>query len=105
MNIHNVERKTALVAETLKSLAHPKRLLLLCHMTAGEQTVGELARRLAWRESSVSQALMGLRREGMVAGRREGQHIHYAIARDDVRRLLGFLYATYCQDEDDPDHD
>lgn len=103
MNIHNVERKTAEVAETLKSIAHPKRLLLLCHMVSGEQTVGELARRLDWRESSVSQALMGLRREGIVSGRRDGQHIHYTLARDDIRQLLNFLYLTYCNDG--PDHD
>lgn len=103
MNINNVERKTAEVAETLKSIAHPKRLLLLCHMVGGEQTVGELARRLDWRESSVSQALMGLRREGIVSGRRDGQHIHYTLARDDIRQLLNFLYLTYCNDG--PDHD
>ena len=46
----------------------------------------------------MSQQLSVLRREGLVRPRREAQTIYYALARDDVRRLMEFLYATYCGD-------
>jgi DNA-binding transcriptional ArsR family regulator len=49
----------------------------------------------------MSQQLAVLRREGLVRPRRDAQTIYYALARDDVRRLMEFLYATYCGDAAD----
>ena len=46
----------------------------------------------------MSQQLAVLRREGLVRPRRAAQTIYYALARDDIRRLMEFLYATYCGD-------
>ena len=44
----------------------------------------------------MSQQLSLLRRDGLVKTRREGQTIYYALARDDIERLMRFLYETYC---------
>lgn len=63
-----------------------------------EKPVGELARLLGVREPAMSQQLAVLRREGLVRPRRDAQTIYYALARDDVRRLMEFLYATYCSE-------
>jgi DNA-binding transcriptional ArsR family regulator len=87
------------VAELMKVLAHPKRLLTLCLLVEGEQSVGELARLLDMREQAMSQQLALLRKDGLVTTRREGQTIYYALARGDLALLLDFLYRTYC----DPD--
>jgi len=84
------------VSDLMKSLAHPKRLLILCQLVEGERSVGDLARRLDMREQAMSQQLALLRRDGLVGTRREGQTIFYGLARDDVARLLDFLYRTYC---------
>jgi DNA-binding transcriptional ArsR family regulator len=84
------------VSDLMKSLAHPKRLLILCQLVEGERSVGDLARRLGMREQAMSQQLALLRRDGLVGTRREGQTIYYGLARDDVARLLDFLYRTYC---------
>lgn len=84
------------VAELMKVLAHPKRLLILCQLVEGERSVGELARLLEMREQAMSQQLALLRKDGLVATRREGQTIHYALARGDIAGLLDFLYRTYC---------
>ena len=84
------------VAEILKLLANRHRLLVLCQLAEGEKSVGELARLLGVREPAMSQQLSVLRREGLVRPRRAAQTIYYALARDDVRRLMEFLYANYC---------
>jgi ArsR family transcriptional regulator, virulence genes transcriptional regulator len=84
------------VAELMKVLANPKRLLILCQLVEGERSVGELARLLDMREQAMSQQLALLRKDGLVTTRREGQTIHYALARGDIARLLDFLYRTYC---------
>lgn len=86
------------VSELMKALSNPKRLLILCQLVERERSVGELATLLDARESLVSQHLALMRREGLVSARRDGQTMWYALARADVRRLLGFLYDTYCKD-------
>jgi DNA-binding transcriptional ArsR family regulator len=45
----------------------------------------------------VSQQLALLRKDGIVSARRDGQNMLYALDRVDVRKLIEFLYATYCQ--------
>jgi DNA-binding transcriptional ArsR family regulator len=99
MKIEAMARTAAQVGELMKTLSSPKRLLLLCQLVERERSVGELARLLEMREAAVSQQLALMRRDGLVTPRRHGQTVWYALARDDVKRLLAFLYATYCRDE------
>jgi len=90
------------VSGLLRTLAHPGRLLLLCHMAEDAPTVGELARRIGRTEAAVSQMLARLRHEGLVRAERDGQSMRYAIARTDVARLLAFLHDAYCREETKP---
>lgn len=89
-------RTAGMVSELMKTLAHPKRLLILCQLVEAERSVGELARLLEMREAAVSQQLTLLRKDKLVATRREGQTIWYSMPREDVRALLAYLYETYC---------
>lgn len=84
----------------LKALASRNRLMILCILVEGEHSVGALAGKLEVRETVVSQHLALLRRDGLVAGRREGQTIHYALAGDDAKRVLTTLYDIYCAEDD-----
>lgn len=70
--------------------------MILCQLTEGEKSVGQLADAIGARETAVSQQLAVLRRERIVKARRAGQTMFYRITRDDVGELLEFLYATYC---------
>lgn len=80
----------------LKSLANRHRLLILCQLIDGERSVGELAAFLGARDSTVSQHLALLRKDGLVDTRRDGQTIFYSIASDPARRVLETLFAIYC---------
>lgn len=91
-----MSRTAEMVSDLMKTLAHPKRLLILCQLVEQERSVGELARLLDMREAAVSQQLTLLRKDKMVATRREGQTIWYSMPREDVKALLGYLYETYC---------
>ena len=90
--------RTAASAATtlLRVLANEDRLLLLCQMTAGEKSVGELEALLDIRQPTLSQQLGVLRNEGLVTTRREGKRIYYAIADPRVRAVLEVLYGLYC---------
>ena len=83
-------------SEFLKALAHESRLMILCNLLDGEKSVGELEEVLSLRQSTVSQQLARLRLEGLVSARRDGKTIHYSIADDKVRAVIGVLYNTFC---------
>ena len=53
-------------SELLRSLGNRHRLLILCQLTEGERSVGDLAAFLGLRDSTVSQHLSLLRRDGLV---------------------------------------
>ena len=59
----------------LKALASPHRLMIVCALLDGEQSVGALAQRLGVRATLASQHLGLLRRDGLVSTRRDGQTI------------------------------
>lgn len=83
-------------SDLLKSLANPHRLLILCQLTHGERSVGELASFLNIRDTAVSQHLALLRREGRVSTRRDGQTIFYALADNPAQEILALLARIYC---------
>ncbi|MCI0737312.1 MAG: metalloregulator ArsR/SmtB family transcription factor, partial [Beijerinckiaceae bacterium] len=78
-------------SEFLKALSHESRLLILCLLAEGERSVTEFEELLALRQSSVSQQLARLRHDGLVQSKRNGKTIHYSLANEDVRRILGVL--------------
>ena len=50
-------RSAASAAAYLKTLAHEGRLMILCHLSAGEKSVTELEELLSARQAAVSQQL------------------------------------------------
>ena len=83
-------------SELLKSLAHPNRLMILCHLTEGECSVGELAAALEIRDTVASQHLALLRKDGLVRTRREGQTIWYSLEDGPARQILAALAGIFC---------
>lgn len=86
-------------SELLKALSNRHRLLLLCQLMGGERSVGELADAVGLRDSTVSQHLALLRKDGIVSARRDAQSIYYSIASKPARELLTTLYRVYCPAE------
>jgi len=80
----------------LRALANRHRLMIICQLTDSERSVGELAARLNIRDSTVSQHLAVLRRDGLVSARRDGQTIWYSIGDPAARELVTTLYRIYC---------
>lgn len=83
-------------ASVLRVLSNEDRLLLLCQISQGDYSVGELETLLDIRQPTLSQQLTVLRNEGLVATRREGKRIFYRIADEKVLKILSVLYQLYC---------
>jgi DNA-binding transcriptional ArsR family regulator len=66
-------------ADLHRLLANPRRLMMLWLLEVRERSVGELAHAVGASLQSTSQHLRLLREQGLVASRRDGQTIYYAI--------------------------
>ena len=96
LDVDKMAGNAHLASEFLKALAHESRLLILCLLTEGEKTVGELEELISRRQSTVSQQLARLRLDGLVSARREGTTIYYRLADEKVQVVLEALYKVFC---------
>ena len=83
-------------SQLLRVLSNENRLLLLCQLSRGERSVGELEDMLGIRQPTLSQQLGVLRNEELVATRRDGKWVYYRIASEDALAILGTLHQIYC---------
>jgi DNA-binding transcriptional ArsR family regulator len=83
-------------AQILKALAHPQRLEILCHLTDGEKSVGDLEQLCGASQSAVSQFLARMKAEGLVAARRDDRYVFYKIANPKIFQLIEALHRIYC---------
>jgi DNA-binding transcriptional ArsR family regulator len=84
-------------ARLMKTLANPDRLLLLCQLSQGEMSVGELEASLGILQPTLSQQLGVLREEEIVQTRRDGKHIYYRVRSPQALAVLNVLYDQFCR--------
>jgi len=81
----------------MKAVGNENRLIVLCALAEGELSVGEILERVKLSQSALSQHLAVLRREDLVATRRESQSIYYSLSSSTAGQLVRFLYKAYCE--------
>ena len=91
---HSVERASSL----LKAMSNQRRLLILCYLSEGEHSVGELCSLVGLSQSALSQHLAKLRHDGLVATRRNAQTVYYSVAGGEVESILRTLHQLFCED-------
>jgi len=92
--------KAAGAAALLSGLANPHRLMILCSLVEGEQSVGALIAATGVAPTSMSQHLNKLKEEGIVAARREHRTLFYSITHPAARDLMAVLHAHFCGKDD-----
>lgn len=83
-------------AQLMKALSNENRLMILCTLAAGEMSVGQLNERIPMSQSGLSQQLGILRREGLVATRRDAQSIYYSLIPGPATDMINLLHDIYC---------
>lgn len=96
VGVAELEKSAADASALLKSMANESRLLILCHLTEGEKSVGELQELVGLGQSALSQHLAILRRDRLVKTRRSAQSIFYSLASDAAQAIMGTLYELFC---------
>ena len=80
----------------LKGLANESRLMIMCVLSEGEISVGQLNQRIKLSQSALSQHLAVLREQGMVQTRRESQTIYYRLSDTTAIDIIQLLHDVYC---------
>lgn len=80
-----------LVAKRFKALSEPTRLRILNALREGEKTVSELMEETGLGQANVSKHLQLLHSLGFVERRKEGLHVHYRLANEDVFQLCDLM--------------
>lgn len=93
-----MQEKAAFVADFLKGLANPHRLMILCELAEGEKNVGELISATNIAQTSMSQHLSKLKDENIVTFRRDHRTLYYSISHVAVHEMMAVLYKHFCQD-------
>jgi ArsR family transcriptional regulator len=99
LDMQQLRENADAAGQLLKTLANPDRLLLLCQLSQGERSVGELEQLLEIGQPTLSQQLAVLRREALVSTRREGKQIFYRISSAAALALINTLYQLFCAGE------
>jgi len=81
----------------LKGLANESRLMIMCVLSEGEISVGDLNKRIKLSQSALSQHLAVLREQDLVQTRRESQTIYYRLRDTAAMNIIEMLHATYCR--------
>ncbi len=92
-------KKLEQAVDLLKSLAHPVRLAILCHLLEhGETCVGDLVASAgkSTSQSHVSQFLSAMKRDGLVKSRKDAQTVYYCLHSARAEQVVRALAKIYC---------
>lgn len=81
-------------ADLCRTLANPKRLMIIAVLAKHEMSVGELASVLGLPLPNVSQHLRTLRDRHVVRSRKEGQTVFYSLTDERMIRACNTLRAV-----------
>lgn len=97
IDLDSMQAAAASACRLMKALANPDRLMLLCRLSQGEMSVGELEAELGILQPTLSQQLGVLRDEALVETRREGKHVYYRVRSAPALAVLQVLYDQFCK--------
>lgn len=92
-----MQRNATDAVNLLKGLANESRLMIMCVLSEGEVSVGQLNQRIKLSQSALSQHLAVLREQGLVNTRRESQTIYYRLEDTAAMNIIDLLHDVYCE--------
>lgn len=84
-------------ARSLKAMAHPLRLKILCILGRSKETsVQDLVDRVGTSQSNISQHLSILRDKGILACRKDANKVYYRISDERILKLMESMRSAFC---------
>jgi len=83
-------------SRSLKAIAHPLRLKILCTLGDQEVCVQQIVDRVGTSQSNISQHLAILREKGILATRRDANRVYYRVGDARTLRLIIMMRDVFC---------
>ncbi len=94
------EEDINLAARSMKAMAHPLRLKILCILGGTSETsVQDIVEQVGTSQSNISQHLSILRDKGILDSRKDANKVYYRIADPKIVKLIGSLREAFCSSE------
>lgn len=91
------ENDIDLASRSLKAMAHPLRLKILCLLGGNpEVSVQDIVEHVGTSQSNISQHLSILRDKGILASRKDANKVYYRISDQKIVALIGSLREAFC---------
>jgi DNA-binding transcriptional ArsR family regulator len=82
-------------ADIFQALAHPTRIAILEHLSAGELSAGVLIEKLGMEQANVSQHLAVLRAKQLVSNRKAGNQVFYSVRDPRIIEVLDLMRSYF----------
>ena len=83
-------------AQSMKAMAHPLRLKILCTLGGQEVSVQEIVELVGTSQSNISQHLAILRDKGILNSRKDANRVYYKVGDERTLRLIEMMREVFC---------
>lgn len=90
-----------LAARSLKAIAHPLRLKILCVIGDEEACVQQIVDAVGTSQSNISQHLAILREKGVLQTRKDANRVFYRVTDPRTLQLVSLMRDVFCNLESD----
>ncbi len=95
-NLIDKQEHIELAARSLKSIAHPLRLKILCVLGDQEACVQEIVDAVGTSQSNISQHLAILREKGILLTRKDANRVYYRVGDPRMLQLVVMMRSVFC---------
>ena len=90
------EEDIIVAAESMKAMAHPLRLKILCVLATGELSVQDIVEQVGTTQSNISQHLAILRDKDILTTSKDANRVYYRISDPRTVKLVGMMRDVFC---------
>jgi DNA-binding transcriptional ArsR family regulator len=90
------QKDIEIASRSLKAMAHPLRLKILCTLGNQEVSVQGIVDNVGTSQSNISQHLAILRDKGILSSRKDANRVYYRVGDVRTLRLIGMMQEVFC---------
>jgi ArsR family transcriptional regulator len=95
-DLKDKQEQIEMAARSLKAIAHPLRLKIMCVIGDEEVCVQDIVDAVGTSQSNISQHLAILREKGVLQTRKDANRVYYRVADQRILQLIGMMREVFC---------
>ena len=95
-DLKDKQEQIEMAARSLKAIAHPLRLKIMCVIGDEEVCVQDIVDAVGTSQSNISQHLAILREKGVLQTRKDANRVFYRVADQRILQLISMMREVFC---------